>query len=209
MVPFPNGDDEVRYPGVIIEDVPLRAFTGWEGNRATIDIQSLLEIGYFVSEPESGQHVLFFSPLNGGGKALGNVKDSSWIVLVELHHRLSRARGDGSHRGHKGPYGGRRANGHLDHSIDGDGGHLSQSVGVVVRAGVVFAEPGVDKGMVRGLVVDPQKEELLWLEVGLELEGDDFEWDSAGREGLEFGCDHLGEGAHLALPVIHKVFIDN
>jgi hypothetical protein len=79
----------------------------------------------------------------------------------------------------------------------------------VIRAGVVFAEPGVDKGMVRGLVVDPQEEELLWLEVGLKLEGDDLEQDSAGREGLGFGCNCSGERAHLATPIICRVFIDN
>jgi hypothetical protein len=31
---------------------------------------------------------------------------------------------------------------------------------MVVGTGVVFAEPSVDQGMVRRLVVDPQKEEL-------------------------------------------------
>jgi hypothetical protein len=55
---------------------------------------------------------------------------------------------------------------------------------MVVRAGVVFAEPSVDEGMVRRLVVDPQEKELLGLEVGLELKGDNFERDSVGRERL-------------------------
>jgi hypothetical protein len=41
--------------------------------------------------------------------------------LVELHHSFSRAGGDGSCRSCRGPYGGRRANGCLDQSIDGDG----------------------------------------------------------------------------------------
>jgi hypothetical protein len=31
---------------------------------------------------------------------------------------------------------------------------------VMVGARVVFAEPSVDQGVVRGLVVDPQEEEL-------------------------------------------------
>jgi hypothetical protein len=53
---------------------------------------------------------------------------------------------------------------------------------MVVRAGVVFAEPSVDKGMVRRLVIDPQEEELSGLKVGLKLEGDNFERDSVRRE---------------------------
>jgi hypothetical protein len=104
MVPFPNRDDKIWYPGVVIDDVPLGMSAGWEGNHATIDIQSLLEIGYLVSEPEDGQLVLLFSFSNGDSKALGNVEDSSWIVLVELYHMFSRARGDGSCRSHRGPY---------------------------------------------------------------------------------------------------------
>jgi hypothetical protein len=55
---------------------------------------------------------------------------------------------------------------------------------MVVRAGVVFAEPSVNKGMVRRLVIDPQEKELLGLEVGLELKGDNFERDSVRRERL-------------------------
>jgi hypothetical protein len=53
---------------------------------------------------------------------------------------------------------------------------------MVVRAGVVLAEPSMDEGVVGRLVVDPQEEELLGLEVGLELEGDNFEGDGIGRE---------------------------
>jgi hypothetical protein len=48
----------------------------------------------------------------------------------------------------------------------------------VVRAGVVFAEPSVDESVVRGLVIDPQEEELLGLEVGLGFKSDNFEGDS-------------------------------
>jgi hypothetical protein len=173
-----------------------------------IDIQSLLKIGYYVGESKGGQRILLFPPLNGGGKALSNVENSSWVVLVELHHMLGGARGDGSRRGHGGPYGGRRANGCLDQSINGDGGHSSQSIGVVVRAGVVFAEPGVNEGMIGRLVIDPQKEELTWLEVGLKFEGGDLERNCAWREGFGFGCDRLGERAYLASSSIHRVFID-
>jgi hypothetical protein len=54
----------------------------------------------------------------------------------------------------------------------------------MVGTGVVFAKPSVDEGVVRGLVVDPQKEELSRLEVGLELKGDDFEGNSVGSEGF-------------------------
>jgi hypothetical protein len=79
---------------------------------------------------------------------------------------------------------------------------------VVVRAGVIFAEVGVDEGMVRGLVIDPEEEELSWLEVGLELEGDDFESDGAGRERLWFGCDCSGESVHLAMLMLYEAFKD-
>jgi hypothetical protein len=54
----------------------------------------------------------------------------------------------------------------------------------VIGTGVVFAKPSVDKGVVGRLVVDPQKEELLGLEVRLELEGDNFEGDGVRRERL-------------------------
>jgi hypothetical protein len=53
---------------------------------------------------------------------------------------------------------------------------------VVVWAGIVFTEVGVDEGMVGRLVVDPQKEELLWLKVRLELEGNNFERDCTWGE---------------------------
>jgi hypothetical protein len=39
----------------------------------------------------------------------------------------------------------------------------------MIGARVVFAEPGVDQGVVGRLVVDPQEEELSGLQVGLEL----------------------------------------
>jgi hypothetical protein len=55
---------------------------------------------------------------------------------------------------------------------------------VVIGAGIVFAEPSVDEGMVGRLVIDPQEEELLGLEVGLELEGGDSERYGVRREGL-------------------------
>jgi hypothetical protein len=54
----------------------------------------------------------------------------------------------------------------------------------MVRAGVVFAEPSVDESMVSGLVVSPQEEELLRLEVRLELESDGSEGDSVRRKGF-------------------------
>jgi hypothetical protein len=55
---------------------------------------------------------------------------------------------------------------------------------MMIGTGVVFAEPSVDEGMVRGLVVDPQEEELLRLEIGLKLEDGDLEQDGVGRGGL-------------------------
>jgi hypothetical protein len=55
---------------------------------------------------------------------------------------------------------------------------------VVIGAGIVLAEPSVDESMIRGLIIDPQKEELAWLEVGLELKFDDFKGGSAGGRGL-------------------------
>jgi hypothetical protein len=41
---------------------------------------------------------------------------------------------------------------------------------MMVGARVVFAEVGVDQGMIWRLIVDPQEEELLWLQIRLELE---------------------------------------
>jgi hypothetical protein len=52
---------------------------------------------------------------------------------------------------------------------------------VVIGTGVVFAEPSVDEGVVRRLVVDPQEEELPRLEVGLELKNGDLEGNGVGR----------------------------
>jgi hypothetical protein len=52
---------------------------------------------------------------------------------------------------------------------------------MMVRAGVVFAEPGVDQGVVEGLIIDPQEEELSGLQVGLELESSEFKWGGFGR----------------------------
>jgi hypothetical protein len=49
----------------------------------------------------------------------------------------------------------------------------------MVGAGIVLAEPSMDEGVVRGLIVDPQKEELLRLEIGLELKGNNSEGSSA------------------------------
>jgi hypothetical protein len=79
---------------------------------------------------------------------------------------------------------------------------------VVIRAGVIFAEVGVDKSVVRGLVIDPEEEELPWLEVGLKFEGNDFESSGASGERLRFGCNCLGKRVHLALLITHMAFID-
>jgi hypothetical protein len=79
---------------------------------------------------------------------------------------------------------------------------------MVIGTGIVLAEPSVDEGMVRRLVVDPQKEELPGLEVELELEDGNFEGSSVGRERLRFNCDRSGERAHLALTILCRVFID-
>jgi hypothetical protein len=40
---------------------------------------------------------------------------------------------------------------------------------MVIRAGVVLTEPSVDQGVIGRLVVDPQEEELLRLQVGLDV----------------------------------------
>jgi hypothetical protein len=182
MISIPDRDDEVRYPGVVIDDIPLWPITCGKGDRVSVVIQLPFEVGYFVCKGEGGQCVLLFSFVNGGGEALGNVEDDDRVVLVELHHSFGRAGGDGSHRSHGGPYGGQRANGCLDQSIDGDVGHFLGSIGMVIGTGVVFAEPGVNESVVRRLIIDPQEEELLRLEIGLELKGDDFEGDSIRGE---------------------------
>jgi hypothetical protein len=106
MLAVSNRDNKVQYPSVVIDDIPLRVFAGGEGNHAAIDVQSSLEVGYFVSKSKGGQCALLLPSLNSGGEALGNVKDGGRVVLVELHHRFGRARGDGLCRSHGGLYGG-------------------------------------------------------------------------------------------------------
>jgi hypothetical protein len=46
---------------------------------------------------------------------------------------------------------------------------------MMVGAGVVFAEPSVDQGVVGRLVVDPQEKELSGLQVRLEFEHNELE----------------------------------
>jgi hypothetical protein len=48
----------------------------------------------------------------------------------------------------------------------------------------------------------------LGLEVGLELEGDNFERDSVGRERLWLGSDCLEKRAHVASTIVCTVFMD-
>jgi hypothetical protein len=48
---------------------------------------------------------------------------------------------------------------------------------MMVGAGVVFTEVCVHEGVVRGLVVDPQEEELSGLQIRLELECNSPEGD--------------------------------
>jgi hypothetical protein len=55
---------------------------------------------------------------------------------------------------------------------------------VVIGAGVVLAEPSMDQGVVGWLVVDPQEEELLRLEIGLEFKSGEPEGNSVRRERL-------------------------
>jgi hypothetical protein len=78
----------------------------------------------------------------------------------------------------------------------------------MVGARVVFTEPSVDGGVVGRLVIDPQKEELSRLQVGLKLEGDGFEGDSVNGEGLRFSSNCSRERAHLASVIVLKAFID-
>jgi hypothetical protein len=177
-----DGNDEVRYPGVIIDDISFRLIACREGYRVLIGVQSSLKVRYFVCKDEGGQHILLLPPADGGSKALGNVEDGDRVILVELHHSFSGGGGDGLRRGRGGPYGGQRAKGCFDQSIDGDGRHFLGSVGVVIGTGVVFTEPSVDESVVGGLVIDPQEEELSGLEVGLELEGNNFKGNSADRQ---------------------------
>jgi hypothetical protein len=79
---------------------------------------------------------------------------------------------------------------------------------MMVGARVVFAEPGVDQGVVRRLIVDPQEEELSRLQVGLELKSGEFERDGFGGWTFRFGCDCSGERVHLVFTIVCRVFID-
>jgi hypothetical protein len=120
MVPVPRRYDEVRHPGFIVNNIPFGVLAHWEWDRVSVVVQSLFKIGYFVVKGQGGQGALLLPFLYGGGEALGNVEDGDRVVLVELHHRFGRVRGDGSRRSRGGPNGGRRAKGCFDHSVDGD-----------------------------------------------------------------------------------------
>jgi hypothetical protein len=208
MALFSNRDDKVWYPSVVIDDIAFQVIADGEGNCVSVGVQLLFEVRYLVGKGKGGQGVLFLSFANGGGEALGNVEDSGQVVLVELHHMFGGGGRDGMRRGHRGPYGGQRANGHFDQSIDGNIGHFLGSVGVMVGAGVVLAEPGMDKGVIRRLIVDPQEEELSWLEIGLELKVDNFKGGGIGRERLWLGRDCLGKRMHSTMFDICMVFIE-
>jgi hypothetical protein len=106
MFTFSDRDDEVWYPGVVISDVPFGVIAGREWDRVLIGVQSPFKIRYLVGKAEATQSVLLLLFSDSGGEALGNVEDSSRVVLVELHHMFGRAGGDGSRRRHGGPYGG-------------------------------------------------------------------------------------------------------
>jgi hypothetical protein len=106
MVLVPDRDNKIRGPGVIIKNVPFRSVACWEGDCISVFVQPSFEVGYFVGEGKGSQCVLLLSFVDGGGKALGNVKDGGRVVLVELHHIFGRAGEDGLRRSRGGPYGG-------------------------------------------------------------------------------------------------------
>jgi hypothetical protein len=155
MVSIAGQYDEVWYPVFIVNDIPIWPVTCGEGNPVLILVQLFLKIRYLICKGECGRGVLLFPPSNGSGKALGNVEDGNVVVLVELHHSFSKGGGDGACWSCGGLYGGRRAKGCLDHSVDGDIGHFSGFIRVVIRAGIVLAEPSVNESVVGGLVVNP------------------------------------------------------
>jgi hypothetical protein len=200
-------DDEVWYPGVIIEDEPIRVVAGGKRDCFPVSVQASLEILHFVSKGKVTKGVLFLLPSNGGGEALGNVEHGNWVVSVEVHYSVGSVRRDGSWRSHGGLYSGRRANGRLNQSVDGNGRHGSESIGVMIGAGIVLAEVGMGEGMVRWLIVDPEEKELLGLKVRLKFKGDLSKGNSISGDGLWFGCDGLRESVHLTLVVILRVFI--
>jgi hypothetical protein len=77
MFPFSSGDDEVWYPGVVINDVSFRAIAGREWDLVSIGVQLSFKVRYLVSKAKATQGVLLLSFSDGGGEALGNVEDSS------------------------------------------------------------------------------------------------------------------------------------
>jgi hypothetical protein len=151
--------------------------------------------------------VSLLSLSDSGSKSFGDIIDGDRVVLVEVHHVFSSTRGDGLWRSRGGPYGGRRANGYLDHSVDGNVRHSLDSVRVVIGARIVLAEVGVDESVVRWLIIDPEEKELSRLKVELKFKGNLSKGDSISGEGLWFGCSGLGESAHLTLVIILRVFM--
>jgi hypothetical protein len=64
---------------------------------------------------------------------------------------------------------------------------------MMIGAGVVFAEPSVDQGVVGKLIVNPQEKELSGLQVRLELERNRLERGSFFGYWFQLGCNHLRE----------------
>jgi hypothetical protein len=104
--PLTTGNDEVRYPGVVIKDESFRAITGGKGNCFSVGVQASLEVLHLISDGEVIKGVLLLPLLNGGSEALGNVEYSDWAILVKFHHIVSSVEGDGSQRSRGRPYGG-------------------------------------------------------------------------------------------------------
>jgi hypothetical protein len=84
-IPFTTGDNEVRHPGVVVEDKSLRAVAAGKGDHLSVGVQLSFEVLHLVGKGKVAKGILLLLLLNGDGEALGNVKDSGWVVTVELY----------------------------------------------------------------------------------------------------------------------------
>jgi hypothetical protein len=91
---------------MIIELIPLWSLAGGKGDLVLVDIQSTLQVLYFVSHKLLVDGVSFFMSSDGGDKSLGHIVKGDAVMLVKGHQVFSRPWGEGAWRSHRGLYDG-------------------------------------------------------------------------------------------------------
>jgi hypothetical protein len=88
-IPIAGWDNKVGDLCVVIEHISLWLFAGGEGDLVLVDIQSALQVLYFVNNKLSVGGVSFFVPLNGGNEFSGHIVKGDAVVLVKGHQVFS------------------------------------------------------------------------------------------------------------------------